>query len=1019
MAGSDLIVRVGADLKEFADAGKGFDGVLGGIGKSVEGLGDRLSGAFGGVGSAIGSAAKTVAVAGAAIGVAGIGIGAAAYKIGSTFDDAYDTIRVATGATGQALEDLKDDFKAVASSVPADFDAVSAVVSDLNKRTGATGKSLQGLSERIIQMSRLTKTDATQNVADATRVFGDWSIATEDQGAALDKLFRASQATGIGISGLQQAVVQFGAPLRAMGFSFDESISLLGKWEKEGVNSELVLGSMRIAMGHFAAENIPMRKGLDDTIATIQKLGPGAKATSLAMEIFGARAGPDMAAAILEGRFALGDLLKTVSDGSDTILNAAGDTADFAEKWKITLNKATIALEPFASAVFSAAGSLLDALTPAIAGIVAAVADLAKTGDLGVVADGLRDAFGIDITPLVNLQRWLGKVLPGAIATARDALVGYSQRMTTFWGSLAEGETLATTVNRAFGDLIPASLNATLDAVDNAFAALKLTFEGLIDVFVGNVEWSDALEAGLTKIFGPGGTTEAAITTIFAFQEAWQNLARIAGDVATAYGEGGAATAFDQLTASMQRAGAAQTAGALTTALTESRTALGNLQAGLSAIGDALSMLVGQFNSSGASALNWGKILDTVFGGVLRAVIAPIAGFNALAVAAKYLVDTEVETGTLVVASVARMADFLVSSLANIVAATSAAWTAVATSVTVAWQNITGAVQGATAAVLGAISGAWNAVMNVTDSNGVTLRSAISSNWNAIVAWTQLAWQTVRDTVASWLGSAESVVRSATDSVASTVSTKWDEITGATSRAWESVSTTISGILTGAGGVVATVSSAFGSIVSSVTSKLTGDGGVVSVVSSAWGSVKTAIATALDASSGAQAIVSSALDAIVNLLTGSGVANAASTFGGQIVSGITGALSSLGQGLRDAIGAAIRSIDVTIGMFHITATGVTVSWPTIKPPTISSSSLSLALDVSGFDAGSVSLPRGASSLGSSTSLGRGALIDYDKLAAAFRKGSRDINLSVTNVGGERENGLGLLRDVRRVEALYA
>jgi hypothetical protein len=40
-------------------------------------------------------------------------------KLGTDFDEAFDKIRVGTGATGAALDDLKDDFKAVYSAVPA------------------------------------------------------------------------------------------------------------------------------------------------------------------------------------------------------------------------------------------------------------------------------------------------------------------------------------------------------------------------------------------------------------------------------------------------------------------------------------------------------------------------------------------------------------------------------------------------------------------------------------------------------------------------------------------------------------------------------------------------------------------------------------------------------------------------------------------------------------------------------------------------------------------------------------
>ena len=301
--------------------------------------------------------AAKFALVGAGIGAAIAG-GFTALKLGESFDAAFDTIRLGTGATGEALQGLQADFKGVFKSVPTDAETASTAIADLNTRLGLTGEPLQEMATQFINLSRITGTDLGSNIADLTRVFGDWSVASEDQAGVMDAVFRASQASGIGINQLAQKVVQFGAPLRQMGFGLDESIALLSKWEKEGVNGELVLGSLRIAMGKFARDNVPMREGLDQTIAQIQEMGPGAKATALAMEVFGARAGPDMAAAILEGRFAVDDYLAAISDGSDTINQAAADTDDWREQLTVLKNQALVGLEPLLSGVFNAVGAL-------------------------------------------------------------------------------------------------------------------------------------------------------------------------------------------------------------------------------------------------------------------------------------------------------------------------------------------------------------------------------------------------------------------------------------------------------------------------------------------------------------------------------------------------------------------------------------------------------------------------------------------------------------------------------------
>lgn len=289
-----------------------------------------------------GQRAKTAV--GAAMGAALGGVASAALGASTAVDDAFDSIRVGTGATGEALKALEGDFKSVAGNVPDDIGLVGQVLADLNTRTGQTGEGLQNLTEQILDMSRITKTDATQNVALATRAFGDWGVAVEDQADTLDMFFRASQQTGIGVDKLMESVVQFGAPLRNIGFSLEESAAMMGKWEKEGVNTTLALGGLKIALGEFAKEGVDAKEGLADLIDQITNAETSAEAMALGVQKFGSRAGPDMVAAIREGRFAFDDYTESIANGTETIADATNETEDFADKLKGFFNTATIAI---------------------------------------------------------------------------------------------------------------------------------------------------------------------------------------------------------------------------------------------------------------------------------------------------------------------------------------------------------------------------------------------------------------------------------------------------------------------------------------------------------------------------------------------------------------------------------------------------------------------------------------------------------------------------------------------------
>jgi hypothetical protein len=392
-------------LGDARDALKAF----GQVGDGADGMGAKLA-----------TVGKAGAVAIGAIGGAAIGIGGALYGIGASFDDAFDQIRVGTGATGDALAGLQESFKTVAANTPASFGEVSTAITDLNQRLGLTGQPLEDLTTQFLNLSRITGTDVGTNVENITRLFGDWGVAVEDQSGTMDMLFRASQATGAGIDQLSQQAVQFGAPLRQMGFGFEETIALLGKFEQEGVNTELVMGSMRQALGRFAraGESAPDAMArLTDEIRTMED--PTA-ATARAMEIFGARAGPDMAAAIREGRFDLGELFTTITDGTDTINGAADDTADFAEKFAILKNKVLVALEPVATRVFAAVGDAMDRIIPIVEKVIAIFQEDGLGGVFRFIGDAFRDAWPDIRRTLGNLAeafwQWVQDVTPPLLA---------------------------------------------------------------------------------------------------------------------------------------------------------------------------------------------------------------------------------------------------------------------------------------------------------------------------------------------------------------------------------------------------------------------------------------------------------------------------------------------------------------------------------------------------------------------------------------------------------------------------
>ena len=311
-------------------------------------------------------------VAAATIGVgalaAGVAITAVAYKIGDEFDKAYDKIRTGTGATGQALDGLKNDFKAALSQVPDSADEVATAIADINTRLGLTGQPLQEVSVKMLELSRITGTDLGSNIRNLTRLFGDWSVSADDMSPSMDKLYRVSQNTGISMDDLSGLMVQFGSPLRQLGFDFDTAAAMFGRFEKEGVNTQALMPGLKFALKNLSQPTDDLKNKMKDLGVSLDQ-GPAKSlkgvmkaikdapndlaANAIAFDVFGQRAGPDMAAAIREGRFELGDYLDVMKNGKSTIEDTAKQNDDLGEAFNRFKNNALVKIEPVATFVFN------------------------------------------------------------------------------------------------------------------------------------------------------------------------------------------------------------------------------------------------------------------------------------------------------------------------------------------------------------------------------------------------------------------------------------------------------------------------------------------------------------------------------------------------------------------------------------------------------------------------------------------------------------------------------------------
>jgi len=398
------------------------------LGKAIDGAVKKLDG-VNLKAIAVGAAVGGIAVA---TGKAVVEAGKYLKELGAQFDSATDAIRIGTGATGDALNALLEDFDEVYNSIPTTMDDAAKAIADYNTRLGLTGTELQELSKQAIQVSDMLGEDLGGVIEESSRAFQAWEISAEDMGGAMDYVFKVSQSTGIGFTALLSKAQQFAPQLQEMGYSFETATALMGQMEKAGLNTEEVLAAMKKSVGTLAKEGISASEGLAMYYEQIMNAGSAAEATAIANEIFGVRAGSTMASAIRDGTLAIGDFTAELLANDETIAGAAEDTYDFAERLQVMRQQLEVALKPIANTVFDGLNNFMPTLQKLMQKMVPVIQ---KTVDAAMpfVEDFLNGAADLleDLLPMISdlgvrlfpvLSTLASQLLPPLLSLAQSLL---------------------------------------------------------------------------------------------------------------------------------------------------------------------------------------------------------------------------------------------------------------------------------------------------------------------------------------------------------------------------------------------------------------------------------------------------------------------------------------------------------------------------------------------------------------------------------------------------------------------
>jgi len=267
-----------------------------------------------------------------------VAVGAASLAAFNEVDSGLDIVEQKTGATGQALEDMNQTVKDLATEIPTDFETAGAAVGEVNTRFGLTGQALDDLSGKFIKFADLNNTDVSTSVDNVSGVLNAFGQDASNAGDLLDAMNATGQATGIDMDTLASALQTNAVQLKELGLNSQQAAGFMGMVEMSGLDTSAAMMGLKTAMKNATKDGKTLDQAIASFSATMKGNGSETEKLQAAYDLFGSKAGAAIYNACATGKLNLDNLSGSLGNFSGSVENTFNETLDPIDQFKMTMN---------------------------------------------------------------------------------------------------------------------------------------------------------------------------------------------------------------------------------------------------------------------------------------------------------------------------------------------------------------------------------------------------------------------------------------------------------------------------------------------------------------------------------------------------------------------------------------------------------------------------------------------------------------------------------------------------------
>lgn len=270
-----------------------------------------------------------------------VGVGVAAYGAFTAVDAGEDAIIKKTGATGDALTEMSDIMKAIATEIPTDFETAGNAVGEVNTKFGVTGNELKTLTTRFIEFAEINDTDVVSSIDGVQEALAIFGMDASEAKTYLGKLTDVSQRYGISTEDLTGIVSNNAGVFHDLGMNLYDANEFLGMLSVSGADANTVMAGMSKALKNATDNGVPLDKALEDLQKTILEGKDGTDGLTASYDLFG-KSGAIIYEAVRNGAIDFSNLNGIAKETGNIVSDTFNATLDPSDKFRVALNKVKV-----------------------------------------------------------------------------------------------------------------------------------------------------------------------------------------------------------------------------------------------------------------------------------------------------------------------------------------------------------------------------------------------------------------------------------------------------------------------------------------------------------------------------------------------------------------------------------------------------------------------------------------------------------------------------------------------------